>query len=83
MADNLELTYPIIKTTYQQYESHIPTLRKNLVISHRDCHPKNMLWDSQGQYFLIDWESAGLINKTKDTIATAIYWSLNADYSIN
>ncbi|MEO8400531.1 MAG: phosphotransferase [Gammaproteobacteria bacterium] len=57
-------------------------LTNNIVISHRDCDPKNVLWDEKNQYYFIDWESAGRINKTKDLVATAIYWSLDERYII-
>jgi Ser/Thr protein kinase RdoA (MazF antagonist) len=49
-------------------------LTTNLVISHRDLDPKNVLWN-QDKPVLIDWESAGFINPVKDLIEIAIYWS--------
>lgn len=58
-------------------------LQQNVVISHRDCDPKNVLWDKKDNYFLIDWESAGQINRMKDLVATAIYWSLDDKYKVD
>lgn len=58
-------------------------LENNLVISHRDLDPKNVLWDAQAHYYIIDWESAGLINKTKDTIVTAMYWCLDKNFKVD
>ncbi|WEG12237.1 phosphotransferase [Pullulanibacillus sp. KACC 23026] len=49
-------------------------LSANLVISHRDLDPKNVLWYKGGPVF-IDWESAGYINPMQDLIETALYWS--------
>jgi len=49
-------------------------LSTNLVISHRDLDPKNVLWNKD-KPVLIDWESAGYINPMHDLIETALYWS--------
>lgn len=49
-------------------------LATDLVISHRDLDPKNVLWN-EGNPLLIDWESAGYINPMQDLMETAIYWS--------
>lgn len=75
--------YPLIKDIQENYQKYAKTLKNNLVISHRDCDPKNVLWDNDNNYYIIDWESAGLINKTKDLLATAIYWSFDDRYLIN
>lgn len=78
----LDIDITSLQWLLQQYQQYIPILSENLVISHRDCDPKNVLWDLQGHYYLIDWESAGLINRTHDIFATAIYWSLDQYYRI-
>ncbi|MNP16893.1 homoserine kinase [compost metagenome] len=57
------------------------TLADEKVISHRDLEPKNVIW-FQGNPIIIDWESAGYINRTHDLIETAIYWSINEIGSI-
>ena len=49
-------------------------LSLNVVISHRDLDPKNVMWKLH-KPVLIDWESAGFINPMHDLIETAIYWS--------
>lgn len=51
-------------------------LASELIISHRDLDPKNVMW-RQNNPFLIDWESAGYIHPMQDLIETAIYWSEN------
>lgn|SRR3990167_2436456 len=82
-VDDYAQCLAMVKNRYPDRHDMETALRNNLVISHRDCDPKNVLWDQQGRYWVIDWESAGWINKTKDTLVTAIYWSLDSDYQIN
>jgi Ser/Thr protein kinase RdoA (MazF antagonist) len=82
-TQHLNLDLQLLIFLYNKYLEHLPLLSKNLVISHRDCDAKNVLWDQYEQYYLIDWESAGLINKTHDVMATAICWSLDEYYKIN
>ena len=50
-------------------------LDSNLVVSHRDLDQKNVMWDSQGEPCLIDWESAGLISPNVELFEVALYWS--------
>lgn len=49
-------------------------LAANMVISHRDLDPKNVMWN-HGEPIVIDWESAGYVNPMHELIETAIYWS--------
>ncbi|WP_377890515.1 aminoglycoside phosphotransferase family protein [Alkalihalobacillus sp. R86527] len=49
-------------------------LAPEVVISHRDLDPKNVLWH-EGEPVVIDWESAGYINPMQDLLETAIYWA--------
>jgi Ser/Thr protein kinase RdoA (MazF antagonist) len=51
-------------------------LAADMVISHRDLDPKNVMWN-QDNPILIDWEAAGYINPMQDLAETAIYWSEN------
>ena len=48
-------------------------LDSNLVVSHRDLDQKNVMWDSQGEPCLIDWESAGLISPNVELFEVALY----------
>lgn len=57
-------------------------LQSNMVISHRDLEPKNVMWE-QDNPILIDWESAGYINPMQDLTETAIYWSVNETGNID
>lgn len=49
-------------------------LASNMVISHGDLDPKNVMWNKENP-ILIDWESAGYRNPMQDLVETAVYWS--------
>ena len=68
-----------IITYYQQHESLLST---DSIVSHCDLDIKNVLWDADDHCSLIDWESIGNINRTRDVISTALYWSFADNYQI-
>ncbi|KIE46489.1 phosphotransferase enzyme family protein [Clostridium argentinense CDC 2741] len=49
-------------------------LASDMIISHRDLDPKNVMWNKDNP-IIIDWEAAGYINPMQELIETAIYWS--------
>lgn len=49
-------------------------LTKNMVISHRDLDPKNVIWDGRGP-FIIDWEASGYINPYQELLEVVNYWA--------
>lgn len=49
-------------------------LASDMVISHRDLDPKNVMWNKDNP-IIIDWEAAGYISSMQELIETAIYWS--------
>ncbi len=51
-------------------------LDKNVVISHCDLEPKNVIWQ-EDKPIVIDWEAAGVIHPMHDLLETALYWSEN------
>lgn len=57
-------------------------LSADIVISHRDLDINNVLW-IKDFYYIIDWEYAGRINRSFDLVSTAVYWSIDKDYTIN
>jgi len=57
-------------------------LGSNMVISHRDLDPKNVMWNEE-KPIVIDWESAGYINPMEDLVETALYWSENEKGTID
>jgi thiamine kinase-like enzyme len=54
-------------------------LQNYQVFSHRDLDMKNVIWDSENNPLIIDWESAGLINPLVDLIRLALDWSGEAN----
>ncbi|MEA4888925.1 MAG: phosphotransferase [Clostridiaceae bacterium] len=49
-------------------------LRDNLVLSHRDMDPKNVLWENN-RPSIIDWEAAGYVNPYQDLLERLNDWS--------
>ncbi len=56
------------------YHQSIPILKNELLVSHRDLHYGNVIW-KDGDAYLIDWESAGLINPYMELIGYSLEWS--------
>ena len=59
-----------------QANNSVKQLGSDMVISHRDLDPKNVMWN-QNKPIVIDWESAGYTNPLQELTETAIYWSEN------
>lgn len=66
---------PIILTWNQAYFQAIPALKQESVMTHRDMHIQNVLWDSYGKPHIIDWESTGLMNPMLEIIGYGLEWS--------
>lgn len=65
-------------TLYQIEERANQAVQKNsinMVISHRDLDPKNVLWDKEDIPMIIDWEAAGAINPSLELMEVALYWA--------
>lgn len=60
---------------YESYGDAVPILQQDVLVGHGDLDQKNILWDSNSNPILIDWESVCTINPTYDIINTAFYWS--------
>ena len=58
---------------HQRYA--VQKLERHLVVSHGDLDQKNVLWDSEGNPALIDWESARKLNPTYEIVLEALNWS--------
>ncbi len=50
------------------------TQRTDMVISHRDLDPKNVMWQD-GRPIIIDWESAGETDPMQELIEVATSWA--------
>lgn len=59
----------------KQVNAAMAVLSGNIVISHRDLDPKNVMWSSEGQPVIIDWEAAGWVNPAQELMEVALYWS--------
>ncbi|HIH8949665.1 phosphotransferase [Legionella pneumophila serogroup 1] len=66
---------PVILDWNQAYFQAIPALKQESVITHRDMHIQNVLWDNQNKPHIIDWESAGLMNPMMEIIGYGLEWS--------
>jgi thiamine kinase-like enzyme len=63
------------KKYYEQFQKYFFLLKENLVVSHGDLLPQNIVWDENEKPILIDWDNAGLINQDIDLFNTAINWA--------
>jgi thiamine kinase-like enzyme len=72
-----------IKTWYSKIDQANTNLQKNLVFSHCDLDKKNVLWNNDGEPFIIDWESAGYINPVKELLQFAFDWSIEFNEKVN
>ena len=83
MHKTLTKLYPLIENISIACEKYKNLLTGNTVVSHRDLDPKNVLWDKAGGCHIIDWESSGVINKTKDIMTTALYWTMDEKFKVD
>jgi thiamine kinase-like enzyme len=72
-----------IKNWYPKIDLANNSLQKNVVFSHCDLDKKNVMWNSEGEPFIIDWESAGYINPIKELLQFALDWSQDIDVKID
>jgi Phosphotransferase enzyme family len=69
----LELLLAILQWN-DRYHAAIPKLNEHYLLSHRDLHYNNVLWDNLTPS-IIDWESAGSTNPIQEIIGFALEWS--------
>lgn len=74
-AENLVNTKDLLFELNSKYQNAFPAFNNELVISHGDLDPKNVLWDETCNPVLIDWESSRLVNPTYDIVNAALDWS--------
>jgi thiamine kinase-like enzyme len=55
------------------------TLQTNLIISHRDLSPSNIIWRPDNRPVVIDWEYAGLVHPESELFNTAMTWSFRGE----
>lgn len=73
---HLELSkmLPFLIHCNNRYKISINNLKANQVVTHRDMHSLNVLWDEQNQPYIIDWETAGLMDPTLEVVGYGIEW---------
>ena len=59
----------------ESYQSVIPLLQEDVVVTHGDIDQLNVLWNKADQAILIDWESARKLNKTREIVQVSLGWS--------
>lgn len=52
-----------------------PFLNQQLVLAHRDFDAKNVIWQKEDSFTLIDWEYVGLTYPQVDLLAVAMNWA--------
>ncbi len=57
------------------YQNTLPLLKQQVVVSHGDLDPKNVLWDANDKPILIDWECARKLNPTHEIVNASLDWS--------
>lgn len=71
---SMEKLAPVMRKWNKQFKESILQLNKNLIMTHRDMHSLNILWDHEKNPHIIDWESAGLMNPLLEVIGYAMEW---------
>ena len=57
-----------------EYAEALPLLQSEMVASHRDLDIKNVMWNSDNNPIIIDWEAAGLVNPMWELVDAALNW---------
>lgn len=65
---------PTLLTWNDRYQNSISRLNQETLISHRDLHYSNVLWDGYTPH-VIDWESVGYTNPLQEIIGYALEWA--------
>lgn len=71
LINNINILY----TWHEKVINASKIIDLDVVISHGDLEPKNVIWRSNAP-IIIDWEAAGYINPQFDLLETAMYWSM-------
>lgn len=65
----------------KQFYNYADLIQNDIVTSHRDLIQTNIIWQNDNNPILIDWDNAGLINRSLDVFNTAINWAgINKSY---
>ena len=74
-AKTLKENQSLILSMNDSYQTVIPLLLEDTVVSHGDLDQLNILWDKADQPILIDWESVRKLNPTREIVRASLGWS--------
>lgn len=66
-----------IQSIYSSLKQDILT-SSDLILTHNDLKPKNVLWADNKEFFIIDWEAAGYMPIATDYLDTMLSWCLES-----
>lgn len=61
------------------YHAAIPVLSEISILTHGDVNQTNVIWNSENQPFLIDWEAIKKMNPTQEIIRTCLGWGIHSE----
>lgn len=64
--------YPEIKKLINECNKVLLKGDKNWILSHRDLNLTNIIWQGHSKFYVIDWESTGLIHPLVELIGLAL-----------
>ncbi|ACJ20026.1 aminoglycoside phosphotransferase family protein [Coxiella burnetii] len=75
-SDKLQSLLPELIAVSEESREATARLKPSRLISHRDIGPQNVIWNSDDDPVIIDWELAGLIPPTVEVLGIAFDWSV-------
>lgn len=73
-AKIIQYYLPAIKNWLTQANNSRSLLTQNLILSHIDLLPDNVIWKNPETPVIIDWDYAGYINRDIDVLNIALNW---------
>lgn len=80
---DLATTRGAMREVNAQAETAARSWTRPAVASHRNLDPQNVLWTSDGEPALIDWEAAGWIHPELEVVRAAFDWSEDGDGALD
>ena len=81
-AEHRDTTLPLLLAISAAATEAKPFLTSNMIVSHRDLSPTNIIWHEQ-KLTVIDWEYSGLIHPELELYNTAMIWGINKQGQID
>lgn len=83
IAPLLERLNATIRSCFSNYIAFKSAIVSDVVVSHRDVDPYNVLWFLSGDYAVIDWDLAGKIDAAEELMYVAMGFAREADNQFN